>query len=565
MSRFSELKPLLKLAADATEDDLPFLLTALITSASRDDQPNVSLQQIYHALCHTGYQTALEPLDTIPVLLSCSDPAARDLVSLIAQCASPRETILASNEFIERIATKIVSDEDENEANENARSPTLETIEIMDVLAQAIPRLALRKKTPVDTLRPLGTIQAIITALASQSRRDELLILLSTTTRLVQNSILWVQGIANIDAEQLMQCKDILRPLLHTAISETFSRIGSNKAARVFYEIFPRLRMPAGLPSGWEESEEAITQAITLLKIFDFSLEHIPSPPEPIHLINVIYTPGRLANLDPITTITTFQPLFLAGFQSNTHLDELLALLLTCLARVKNISSQPQLPDDIVATLSSFLPMISASHPDPTIRHITFRTFSLLISLTSPTLRLHVLKDLTSPETNNQFPQLQVASVGLVKEALIEAYDQPYSPIGKLFLSTNAFWQTFGPILFRPNPHDLFGGGGPELEEFLEEGNSECSRLVECLGLYFVLIVRDRENQYGMRSKDRIQSVESSLLTPLRKALKVWLAEAEGQAEESKNLLAMKLSGLLMGLERIDGELSNPWLGLLVL
>ena len=84
---------------------------------------------------------------------------------------------------------------------------------------------------------------------------------------------------------------------------------------------------------------------------------------------------------------------------------------------------------------------------------------------------------------------MRTAAVGLVKEALLEslASHQKNDPfLGSLFL------QSFGPILFRPNPPDLLSSS-LSLKEFQE--SNEPSRLVECLSLYYVILQRDEKNQ----------------------------------------------------------------------
>ena len=84
---------------------------------------------------------------------------------------------------------------------------------------------------------------------------------------------------------------------------------------------------------------------------------------------------------------------------------------------------------------------------------------------------------------------MRVASVGLVKEALLQAFTRPDAK-DNVFLSP-LFLRTFGPILFRPDPPDLLSSA-LALKDFQE--THEPARLVECLSLYYVLVQRDELN-----------------------------------------------------------------------
>jgi hypothetical protein len=136
---------------------------------------------------------------------------------------------------------------------------------------------------------------------------------------------------------------------------------------------------------------------------------------------------------------------------------------------------------------------------------------------------------------------MRVASVGLVKEALLEALSLP--PRTENIFLTSLFLRSFGPILFRPNPSDLFTSANLTLSEFQE--SHEPQRLVECLSLYYVLLLRDKSNlvcslyvillacnladsnqQTGIRDTSLLKAVDTNLLTPLKSHLKRWTENA---------------------------------------
>jgi hypothetical protein len=175
-------------------------------------------------------------------------------------------------------------------------------------------------------------------------------------------------------------------------------------------------------------------------------------------------------------------PIILASIYANSALDEALTILLKTLDPLRT-DNRAELSTEIIIQLSTVIPPLSSSHPDPLVRHQAFRILSLLLSASPPFLRLQILSDLT---TDQHLPQMQVAAVGLVKEAVLDAL----SSTPNIF-ATPTFSQIFGPILFRPSPPDLFSSS---LSPSAFKDSSEPQRLTECLALYYVLLQRDKSN-----------------------------------------------------------------------
>lgn len=144
------------------------------------------------------------------------------------------------------------------------------------------------------------------------------------------------------------------------------------------------------------------------------------------------------------------------------------------------------LPHDITLPLCGLLPSLASAHPDPAIRHQTFRVLSLLLSTLEPRFKFQHLVEYTR---DSEFPQMRVAAVGLVKEALLQSLSTPRRKDDPF--CSPLFLRNFGPILFRPDPPDLFTAD-LSLKDFKE--TVEPGRLVECLSLYYVLLQRDQEN-----------------------------------------------------------------------
>ena len=49
-------------------------------------------------------------MNTLPVLLPCNDPTARDIIAVIGECGSPKEVVMAVQEAIEQLELLLESD-----------------------------------------------------------------------------------------------------------------------------------------------------------------------------------------------------------------------------------------------------------------------------------------------------------------------------------------------------------------------------------------------------------------------------------------------------------------------
>ena len=204
-----------------------------------------------------------------------------------------------------------------------------------------------------------------------------------------------------------------------------------------------------------------------------------------IDLIIAAYQPSP--EINPDISLPSILPVLISSIQTNSFLDESLAILIRTLHLRQSKASPPSLSPHITVPLCGLLPAVASSHSDPLTRHQAFRVLSLLLGASEPQLRFQHLVELTS---DSELPQMRVASVGLVKEALLEALSLP--PNDENIFLTSLFLRSFGTILFRPNPSDLFTSANLTLSDFQE--SHEPQRLVECLSLYYVLLLRDKNN-----------------------------------------------------------------------
>jgi hypothetical protein len=67
-------------------------------------------------------------LNTLPVLLPCNDPAARDILTVIGECGSAKEVVMAIQEAVEQLERLLDSDEAvvDNDADDEEECTSLE-------------------------------------------------------------------------------------------------------------------------------------------------------------------------------------------------------------------------------------------------------------------------------------------------------------------------------------------------------------------------------------------------------------------------------------------------------
>lgn len=114
---------------------------------------------------------------------------------------------------------------------------------------------------------------------------------------------------------------------------------------------------------------------------------------------------------------------------------------------------------------------------------------------------------------------MRVAAVGLIKDHFLRAFNAAGSlKKDDPFLST-MFLRTFGPILFRPDPPDLFGD---VLEISSLEESPEPARLSECLSLYLVIFRRDVNNLVCNTRLVCLILITEHIIIRLGYGIKIW-------------------------------------------
>ncbi|KAJ7727745.1 hypothetical protein B0H16DRAFT_249781 [Mycena metata] len=522
--------------SEITESDA---IADLVLSATSDANPRVSLDQIYSALCQSRSESHLDPLSMLPHLLPSSQVAAKNLITLIGECGSAKEVVIAVQESLERVDSALNLEMEEEEEHDDASraSPTDQLISLISLYKSAIPRLKLRKKSPSETIQPLlPQIESTIQLAGSRLTRSQGCEIISSVSNLSLSVLSWATG---LDQENQAACQEILKPLLETALSVCSHCIQSARAQRSFEALYPRLTIRSTVSPRWEDGEKAIDDALTAYSSLGPTLDLDTLPPVPSTSYLILTAHSNKVPVDVCRFLTFMLPIFVASIQTNDTLDETLSLLLQLL-HPSHFPPAQRLSPDISGPLCALLPTLASAHPDGDTRHQAFRILSCVLTLTPPELRLQILKELT---TDAEFPQMRVAAVGLVKEALLESLSRESPSI----FASPMFLRVLGPVLLRPDPVDLFHA---DLSLRDIEDSSEPSRLVECLSLYYILLLRDNSNRTGIRDEDQIANIERTLLAPLRLTLSEWMDDPT-LAEEHMHAI-MPLVSLKTSLERVD-------------
>lgn len=151
-------------------------------------------------------QHVQDPLNLLPLLIPSDNAAASNMIRLISQEGSAKESAIAVQEAFERLKESEI-DIGQTTGSRNAIE-LLRLIEVCEngeeltVLAichmnshffKALPRLKLRKKGPVETLEPiLNHLTAVIETIAPSSTLGNGRLIISSVSRLINAVKPWL-------------------------------------------------------------------------------------------------------------------------------------------------------------------------------------------------------------------------------------------------------------------------------------------------------------------------------------------------------------------------------------
>ncbi|KAF5318814.1 hypothetical protein D9619_010746 [Psilocybe cf. subviscida] len=540
-----ELKETLHLEDGYDETHYAPAIHAMVLSAVREKEPSRSLVEVKEIIDRWKLEEWMNIFDNLPLLLPVDDESAREIVAAMGRSASSREIVLASQEAVERIEHDLTNEDEEEEYDDNSRgevemnypeaSKVNQILTLIDLNAAAIPRLVKRRKTAGETLEPI--VESLGRALAiavPKSTPEQWSGIMQAMTKVAVGAGKWVDDNAPDDviAERTVQA--LVDKVLSVCCANTHTLI----AQRVLEECFPRLARGSTKPTS-SPHDEAIIRLLDAYKSIKIDSTSKPSATD---LFLGAYYPRT--DIDPTKWLQFLLPVLLSSIQTNTFLDQSLAVLLRALHVCETTTPRLELPASLTVPLCDVLPVIASVHPDPIVRHQAFRALALLLAAAEPQIRFQQLVELTR---DSEYPQMRVAAIGLVKSALIHALESPGNT-RDAFFGGHMFLRTFGPVLFRTDPPDLFTEDSLTLQDFQQ--GPEPTRLAACLSLYYVLLLKDEKNQTGIRDKDVLASVEHGFLTPLRKTINRWMDDpsiADSHVHDITSVVSLKI-----GLERVD-------------
>ncbi|KAH9000877.1 hypothetical protein EDB86DRAFT_2801797, partial [Lactarius hatsudake] len=470
-----------------------------------------------------------DALSLLPHLLPSAQDGTDELLAVIAHQCSAKEVVMAAQEVVEHLRSDAGEAEDVDDLSGGVNLAGVLTLCPWII---AIPRLTLRK-SPSQILAPLAELEQFVSTAAKYASVAESRSVVRGSSLLVQELGMWVEGRAGDNSAELTASYAILTSFLDRTLEACADLIQSCVAQRAFEACFPRLSVRSVIPGDWKDGQDVVLLAVEAFGTLGRPLLSDPKP-NLASLVVIAHTP---APNDPnVPLLVSAFPAILTSIQSNIALDASLAILLKVLCVTP--PPQAELPAHIIIPLTTFLPSLCSVHPDASTRHISFRILARVLQIAPPMLRLQVLRDLMSPSEDIS-PRMRNAAIGLVKDSVLEALSHPKT---ESVFASPFLLQTIGPYIFRLESPDLLA-----TIDGVDASNDspELARLVECLGLYYVLLLRDVENRTGIRDPGTIRSVESSLLGPIRSAL--------GECRENTGTLP--LAALQIALQRVEDAL----------
>jgi len=490
----------------------------------------------------------INALDAVPQLLASGRPGAVELLDLIGENVNARECVLVLSEQLERLVhDPPTPDEDEegegddgDENDENASAVT-QLVRVLNLYAQVTPRqrpltgksasgvvvpLVELMKSGVRVYGPQTSIQAAQDLITSVSRNAPVLASWAKTGG---------------DSSEETKCNLAIFGFVCFTLEACSKGTNVGLAQRAFEAQFPRYALRSAASSS-HEVEDVVQRAWEALLELGFAASGILDRPSIGSLVLFAHIAQRPLGADLFSLL----PWFLASIQTNTAVNEIVAILISSLGSIKTVGN-PDVPPEFIIPLVGVLGPLAGSHPDSPIRHIVFRLLSIALQLAPSPTRLVLLQDLLRAPSLTR--HMNVAAIGLVREAVMEALAAPDQSIPNPFASPTLL-RDIGPAIFSLEHSDAFSSCEIPLVDFM--GDSEALRLIEGLTLLYLLLQRDVNNKTGIRSALELGLISKRYLDPLQSQVDFWkrAQSSNSSHEDGHDHELMQLGILDMWLER---------------
>ncbi|KAG8864076.1 hypothetical protein FRB96_006949 [Tulasnella sp. 330] len=501
------------------------------------------------------------------------------LLELLGKHGNPKEVLMAVDESLEMIVSAFEENED---GDPNSHTAAVKLKIVMDIYGNGLPRLPIGKKFTFEaTISPiLRHLKRAFTALVPDMTQADTQVVLGGALMFIRGCHGWCVARRQGDSEDAVVNKS-LTGILHTIVSASSAHIGAFLSLSTWATCFPKLVVPSrrvnteeGGKVGRVLGQEALSISTLLGATSDSRLQGTRSEQASDAIASLVLLAHETATgpdvssttLASIGTLEVSLPAVLASLTAGRGTDEAMSWILSCLRPetrkgTASVSIAKGLLEATVLPLTPILVSIASLHPEPAIRQMTLSVLSLVIQRAdSDTVRLQVLDELCN---DCPYPQMRVASIELAKKSILEALDNerpsaaastsepsmlptPHTPSSlPLFASPDVLPMVLK--ILTPDPPDLFTSPSTSPESFLE--SHEPGRLVEALGMFYVLNQRDTSNRTHIRDIETRRLVHTTLLFPLKEFL------SRMQVDETSGELVgphMGLFALEIALERIE-------------
>lgn len=480
----------------------------------------------------------MEILENVLKRASGGDDGAEELFCLLMDCGRPKEIVIALDEALGNFTHQSTADspQDEEDEDEDVTKLCLLVQGYTLVLPRMVPRRVKAEETVNSMLTAIRTA-ANVSFLPTETQEAEAY--LSSTLQLLSNSMEWCAKDSSSSPELY---KEICRQHLHSTLEIATHHVNAYISFQAFQQFYPRQATPVSRRidlSSVENARQVLQEALLLSDSLGDSIERrltsIESAGHGDALAAFILLAHDFQHTPPPESLDKTVATTVACLTSGLVADEALAWVLRCLH-----SGLGTIAEGVVCSLSSALAQVASLSSDPVIRQVAFQCLTDLLSRTSPVLSRQLLEELVA---ECPFPQMRTAAVSLFRTLLLTALEsEEPSP-----LASPASLPLISVIL-RHDPPDALK------QPFLVMSRARGSvRLVDALGLYYIVLIRDSENRTGVRDSAYGAMVKETFIDPLKGALTRWEAEQNDESNE----LALELFSIRTALERVDSALAK--------
>ncbi|KAF9491717.1 hypothetical protein BDN71DRAFT_1433725 [Pleurotus eryngii] len=532
MNESRSLQHFLGLPQESGSEEVGDALSNAVLSAASDSESSNALDSILRTLEKEDHTHVVQTLDVFSIfnsLLTSTKTKAHDILLLMGQHSSSKELLIVIQEAVERLQGSIQSESDFTDQP----SPTIQ-------LAVLVKLYSLCE--PSSVLETHYIFSLALRLCASEATHEDALVLVRNVFQMIRSVLIWIQGMDGCSSDVITSCTTQLRALADATVVSYHPSFRFSVAQRSFQRSFPRLILPSAKRFDSYDQDPAVRLIQDTYSSLGRSFSTLPEQPSIEFLVLVSHQ--LPSPIDPSLLLSNLMPIFLLSVRQNVALDESLAILIAALNQSASSGNAAKLSPEIVTPLCTLLPPLACGHPDASTRYLIYKILSLLLSLSQPQLRLEILRDLTSSESA---PQMRIAAIGLIKDAIFEGLSSPFPDL----FASPALFSGLGTILLRPDPPNFCS----DCDYGQMSESPEPSRLVQCLSLYYAVLLRDQKNLTGIRDPAMIDQVKKSLLTPIR-TLTERLSDEELTHDELLHQ-NIHLVPLQIGLERVDSAIQQ--------